>query len=81
MPGSRQPIRNTGAPAGASLHQVPAHPDLIREVGRPRVAELHARALRVPEKRAKFDLPPLNPVPMDEILALIGPEAEEESGS
>ena len=35
----------------------------------------------IDKQRAKFDLPPLKPVPMDEILALIGPEAEEERGS
>ena len=35
----------------------------------------------IDKQRAKFGLPPLPPVPMDEILALIGPEAEEGSGS
>ena len=35
----------------------------------------------IDKQRAKFGLPPLPPVPMDEILALLGPEAEEGSGS
>jgi len=35
----------------------------------------------IDKQRAKYDLPPLKPVPMDEVLALIGPEADEESGS
>ena len=35
----------------------------------------------IDKQRAKFGLPPLSPVPMDEVLALIGPEAEEGGGS
>ena len=35
----------------------------------------------IDKQRAKFGLPPLRPVPMDEILALLGPEDEEGSGS
>jgi heterodisulfide reductase subunit C len=35
----------------------------------------------IDKQRAKFGLPPMKPVPMDEILALLGPEAEEGSGS
>jgi heterodisulfide reductase subunit C len=35
----------------------------------------------IDKQRAKFGLPPLPPVPMDEILPLLGPEAEEGSGS
>jgi len=35
----------------------------------------------IDKQRAKFGLPPLPPVPMDEILALLGPDAEEGSGS
>jgi heterodisulfide reductase subunit C len=35
----------------------------------------------IDKQRAKFGLPPLRPVPMDEILALLGPEAEEGDGS
>ena len=42
---------------------------------------LHGKATCIDKQRAKFDLPPMSTVPMDEILALIGPEAEEESGS
>ena len=34
----------------------------------------------IDKQRAKFGLPPLNPVPMDEILVLLEPEAEEGSG-
>jgi len=35
----------------------------------------------IDKQRAKFGLPPLPPVPMDEILALLGPDAEEGNGS
>jgi heterodisulfide reductase subunit C len=35
----------------------------------------------IDKQRAKFGLPPLPPVPMDEILALLEPEAEEGGGS
>ena len=35
----------------------------------------------IDKQRAKFGLPPLPPVPMDEILALLEPDAEEGSGS
>ena len=35
----------------------------------------------IDKQRAKFDLPPMGAVPMDEILALIGSEVEEENGS
>ena len=35
----------------------------------------------IDKQRAKFGLPPLNPVPMEEILALLEPEVEEGSGS
>ena len=35
----------------------------------------------IDKQRAKFDLPPMGAVPMDEILALLEPEVEEENGS
>jgi len=35
----------------------------------------------IDKQRAKFDLPPMGVVPMDEILALLEPEVEEENGS